>query len=129
MKKIDPIVLKETKYIAVWVLIFSALMQAVFLVIGKWNYTVLLGNVLSGTAIVLNFLFMGITVQKALQKDEKEAKTAMKLSQTYRTLFLLAVAIVGAVVPVFSLWAVIIPLLFPRIAIAIRPLLDKKKSK
>jgi hypothetical protein len=46
MKKIEPVVYKETLNIAIWTLILSAIMQAVFLVIGKWDYTVLLGNVL-----------------------------------------------------------------------------------
>ena len=42
LKKVDPVVMKETRYIAITVLILSALMQAVFLIIGQWNYTVLL---------------------------------------------------------------------------------------
>ena len=129
MKKVDATILKETKYIAIWVIIFSAVMEAVFLVIGKWSYTVLLGNLLSASASVLNFFLMGITIQKALDKDVKEAKTAMKVSQMYRTLLLLAVAIIGAVLPCFNLWAVLIPFLFPRIAIAIRPIIDKKSNK
>ena len=129
MKKIDAVVLKETKYIAAWVIIFSVLMQAVFLVIGKWNYTVLLGNILSGTGAVLNFLLMGITVQKAVLKDEKDAKTAVKLSMVYRTLLMLAFMVVGAAVPIFNLWASIIPFLFPRIAIALKPLSEKMNSK
>ena len=66
MKKIDETVLKETKYIAAWIFIFSVLMQAVFLVICEWNYTVLLGNILSAVFSVLNFFLMGLTVQKAL---------------------------------------------------------------
>ncbi|MBQ8382344.1 MAG: ATP synthase subunit I [Clostridia bacterium] len=128
MKKIDPTVWKETGYIAVWMLIFSVLMQAVFLIIGKWDYTVLLGNVLGAAASVLNFFLMGLTVQNALQKEEKDAKNAMKLSQTYRTLLLLVAAILGAVLPCFNLWSVVIPLLFPRIAIAFRPLFDRKQG-
>ena len=55
MKKIDATVLKETKYILFWALILSALMQAVFLIIRQWDYTVLLGNLLSGGSAVLNF--------------------------------------------------------------------------
>ncbi len=129
MKKIDATVVKETKYIAVWMLIFSAVMQAVFLIIGKWNYTVLLGNLLSGTVSVLNFLLMGLTVQKAIKQDVKDAKSSMRFSQLYRTLILLVVAILGAVLPCFNLWAVVIPFLFPRIAIALRPAFDKKKNK
>ena len=45
MKKIEPVVYKETANIALWTLILSAIMQAVFLVIGKWDYTVLLGAI------------------------------------------------------------------------------------
>lgn len=124
MKKVDATVRKETTYILLWVLVLSVLMQAVFLILRQWDITVLAGNALSGAAAVLNFFFMGLTVQKALEKDEKEAKTAMKLSQTYRMLFLIVVAAVGAAL--LNLWAVIIPLFFPRVAISFRPLFDKK---
>ena len=126
MTKLDPTVKQETGYIATWVIIFSAILQAVFLVIGKWNYTVLLGNLLSGATAIFNFLLMGITVQSAILKEEKEAKTAIKASQALRTFLLFAVAAVGVLLPCFSTWTVIIPLLFPRIAIAVRPLFDKK---
>lgn len=128
MKKIDPTVLKETKYMAVWILILSAFLQAGFLMLRMWDYTVLLGNALSGLAGVANFLLMGITVQKAVLKDEKDAKTAMQVSLLYRSLMLLVVTVLGVVLPVFHMWAVIIPLFFPRVAIAFRPLFDKKLS-
>ena len=128
MKNIDPTVLKETKYIAVWVLILSALMQSIFLMIGFWDYTVLLGNLLSGATSVLNFLLLGISVCNALEKDPDDAKKAMKLSQTYRFLFLAIIVILGAVLPCFHIWAVVIPLFFHRIAIAFRPLFDKNRS-
>lgn len=126
MKKIDPVVLKETKYIFIWVLLLSTLMQSVFLIIGKWNYTVLLGNLLSGSAVVLNFLLMGIGIAKALKKEAEDAKKTMKLSQSYRFLFLAAVVALGATLSCFSLWAVLIPLFFPRVAIAFRPLFEKR---
>ena len=72
MKNVDATVIKETKYVAIWVLMLSALMQAVFLVIGRWDYTVLLGNLLSGSAVILNFFLMGIGIQRALEKEERE---------------------------------------------------------
>lgn len=126
MKKIDPVVIKETKYIAYFVVILSVAMEAVFLMLKSWDYRVLLGNVLSGAAAVLNFLFMGITVQNAVSKDGKGAKSAIQASQSIRTLFLFAVAAVGAIAPIFNTWASLIPLLFPRIAVAFRPLFDKR---
>lgn len=126
MKKLDPVVIKETIYIGVISLIFSAIMQSVFLIIGKWDYTVLLGNLLGYFAIIANFIVMGFGVQKAVTKDEKEAKSVMKISQTFRMLFMFVVAIIGHVVPVFNLIAVVIPFLFPRIAIMLRPIFNKK---
>lgn len=127
MKKVDSTVLKETRYIALCVIIFSTLMQAVFLVIGKWDYTVLLGNLLTAAASVLNFFLLGLTVQKAVEKEEKEAKNTIKLSQIYRTLFLFVVLVIGIVFSCFNTWAVIIPVFFPRLAIVFRTLFNKKK--
>ena len=129
MQKIDSTVLKETKFIAAWVLVLSVLLQAVFLVIGKWHYTVLLGNLLSGAAGVLNFLFMGIAIQKAVQKEEMDAKQHMKASAAGRLCALFVITVVGVALPWFNTWAVIIPLFFPRVAIAVRPLWDKQKNK
>lgn len=127
MNKIDKTILREVRFVGAWILIFSALMQSVFLIIGKWDYTVLLGNVLSGVCGILNFLLLGLTVQKALSSnDEKYVKNLMRLSQALRLLFVLCVAVLGATIPVFNLWATLIPLFFTRIAITIRPLYNAK---
>ncbi len=122
MSSLDPTVKKETIYIALWTLILSVLMQAVFLVIGKWDVTVLTGNLLGGAAAVLNFLSMGITVQNAVTKEEKEARELVRTSQTLRMFGLVIVTVIGALVPVFHLWSVVLPLLFPRVAMMFRPL-------
>ncbi|MBR6881171.1 MAG: hypothetical protein IKN14_08865 [Clostridiales bacterium] len=127
--KIDSTVKKETVFIATSVVIMSMLMEAVFLVLRKWELSVLLGNLLGGTAAVLNFFLMGITLQKALGKDPKDAGTMMKFSQTYRMLMLLAVAGIGVLVPVFNAVATILPLFFPRIAIAGRVFTDSRKNR
>ena len=126
MKKIDPVVVKETKYILSWVLILSALLQSIFLIIGEWDYTVLLGNLLSGVVAVLNFLLMGITIQNAVVKDESDAKNTIKASNLYRNMLLLIVMIIGVMLPYFNTWTIIIPLFFTRFAIIFRPLFDKK---
>jgi len=125
LDKIDRTVLKETGFIAVWVTVLSVLMQAVFLLLGFWDYTVLLGNLLGGIAAVGNFFLMGLTVQKAVLQDEKQAATTMKGSQSLRMVLLFAVAALGALAPCFHVLGVLIPLFFPRIAIAIRPILHQ----
>ncbi len=122
MKKIDPTVLKETAYIAAFSFVLGVLMQAVFLIVGRWDVTVLLGGILGYLATVGNFFLMGLTVQKAVTKDQKEAKKLIRLSQMLRFLFLVAVAALGYLVSSFNLIAVVIPYLFSRIAIAARPL-------
>lgn len=130
MSKIDKTVKKETIYIALWTLILSGIMEAVFIII-SWDYTVLLGNVLGGTVAVLNFFALGLTVQKAINiEDTKDRKNYMKISQSFRFIFLIIVAVLGAVVPCFNVWATIIPLLFPRIALLFRPIsLRREKSE
>ncbi len=123
--KIDSVVIKETKYISFVTVILSLLMQAVFLVMNKWNYTVLLGNLLSSGISVVNFFFLALFVQKAVSKEEKEAKNVLKLSQVYRMLMLIVVIGTGALLPWFDNISLIIPLFFTRIAIGLSPYLRK----
>ena len=79
MIKIDDAVRKETKYIPFWVLVFSAVMQLAFFFSDHWDFTVLWGNLLSGVAVVANFFLMGLTIQKALEKEEKDAQNCIAM--------------------------------------------------
>lgn len=127
--KIDSTVRREALYIAAWVFMCSVLLEAIFLIIGKWNYTVLTGNILSGAAAAVNFFLMGLTVQKAVCMEKSQAAKALKISQGLRTLFLFIVAAVGTALPVFNTVSAILPLFFPRIAILFRTLFMNKKYK
>lgn len=128
MKKIDETVRKETVYIALVTLILSMVMQSVFLIIHRWDYTVLLGNLLGFAAGVLNFFLMGLTVQKAVLLDEEAAKNKVQISQMLRMVMLIAFAVIAGVVKCFSLAAFVITLLFPRIAVFFRPYINKKND-
>lgn len=128
MKKIDSTVLKETGYIATMVFIFSLLLQTVFLLMGKWDYTILSGNLLGFVASVGNFFLMGLSVQSSLTKVEKDAKSLIKASQYLRLLLVFIIVLAGYLVSVFNTFAVVIPLLFPRIAVALRPLFMKRNN-
>ena len=121
LKNVDAAVKRETLYIAAAVGVMSLLLQSVFLIAQRWDYTVLLGNLLSAAAVIVNFFFMGLTVQRSLDKDEQDAVTAVKFSQQIRLLMMFVVVALGAALPCFNLYAVIIPLFFPRIAVALRP--------
>ncbi len=126
MIKPQKAVIDNTKYIAAASLVLSVLMQSVFLVVGKWDLSVLFGNVLGLLAAVGNFFVMGLFIQHAVSKDEKQARDIVKLSQTLRMFGLLIFAVIGICVPIFNGIATVIPYLFPRIAIAIYPLIIKK---
>ena len=128
MTKPDNTIIKETKYIAFMIFIFSIIMELVFLVLSRWDITVLLGNILGALAMIFNFYFMGIGVQKALGKDEKDAQKILKGSLSVRTFFLFAVVALGAWLKCFSTIAVIIPMFFPRIAVAMRPMWKDKNE-
>lgn len=130
MRKLEPAVKQETLYIAVWVAIFSVLMQAVFLVSGLWEWRTLVANLITGLTAVLNFLLLGITVQNAVTKDEKDARNTVRASQTYRKLGQMLILVIGYVAlgvqtDIPLLIALVLPLLFPRVAIAMRPLFRK----
>ena len=126
--KIDKTVIKETKYIATFVVIFSVLMQAVFLVLSKWDYTVLLGNLWGAMVAIANFFVMGLYIQKAVTQEEKDAKQTMKASQSVRFAALVLFTGVGVVIPFFNWIAVVLPLIFPSFAIYLRPIIDKNQK-
>lgn len=125
MKKIDAVVKKETLYILYVSAILSLFIQSVFLIAGKWDYTVLLGNIYGLFAAVGNFFFMGYNVQLSLEKNPDDAKKQIKLSQSLRLLAMFVLAVIAYLIPLINIIAAIIPYLFPRIAISLRPLFKK----
>lgn len=128
MERPDKAVIGNTLYVAAFTLIFTILMHAVFLMAGFWTLHVLWGSLLGGAAAIGNFFAMGMTVQKAVTKEEKEARDLIRLSHTVRTMGLVIVGVIGACVPFFHLLAVLIPLFFPRIAIMLYPLIHRKEE-
>lgn len=128
MNKSRQIVITETKYIALVTVLLSALMQGILLLIGLWNYKMILSNIYSAFLSVLNFYLMGITVIKAVEKDEKEAKKLMKISLNLRTLGLFVAVAVGVMIPVFNVFGIVIPLFFPRVAIMLRAFIKPKET-
>ena len=130
MSKISSAVKKETGYVALWVLILSAILQGVFLVCGRWTVYILADNAVTAVFSVLNFFIMGLTVQKAVGKSEQQAASLMKVSQMLRNL-MMAIVIVGGVVihmqskdGILELFpniiALFLPAFFPRFAILVR---------
>lgn len=128
MKGIDPTIKKETGYIALTVLILSALMEAAYLIAGYWNLTVLCGNLLGGSAGILNFFLMGLGLQKSLDKDEKGVKATVSFSYSMRFLLIAVVIILSIVLDIFSTIPAVLSLLFPSIGVFLKAFLLKKNE-
>ena len=128
MKNIDPAIKNMTSYIALATLIMSALMEAVFLIIGRWDLPVLFGNLLGAGVGILNFFLMGLGLQKALDKNEKDAKATVAFSHTMRFFLLALVLILAAVLGWFNLLAAVISLIMPTAAVYMSAMVSKKKG-
>lgn len=114
--KIDGTVKKETAYVAVAEAILIAIMLAVYLIISKFTLNVLFAALTSGAVAVLNFCVMGLTVQKAVTvDDDSDRRKLIRASQLVRLLVMGVVVIVCAVFPKFDIFALFIPLFFPRL--------------
>ena len=130
---VDKTVKKETKYITAVVLILSVLMQAVFLIlysfnVVKWDYTIPLGNLYGAALAIGNFFAMALYVQKAVSKNEKDARQTIKASHSIRFSALALLTAVGVALPIFNWMTVVIPLTFPSIAAFLHQLINKNKQ-
>lgn len=126
MKKIDGAIRRETLFVAAVVVILSVLMQAFFALLKHWDLSVLYGNLLGAFVAVLNFFLMGIGVQVSLGKEPDEAKRTIRFSQGARFFLVLVAALIGVSLPMFHTVAVVLPLLFPRVAVLVRGLFPIK---
>lgn len=133
MKSLSDDIKREISFITAWIVIFSAVMQGVFLIlhffgIVKWDYTAVLGNLLGAVFSVLNFVLLGFTVESVVNKEEKQAQASIRISRMLRNLMIGAVIIIGIYAPIFNIWTVALPFFFPKIGILLRSKLMKKQN-
>ena len=127
-QKISGAVRTETLFILCFSGVLSLLMQSVFLLIGAWDLTVVWGNLLGLFASVGNFFFMAMTVQWSVERSPEGGKALMRTSLTVRMFCLFLILMIGALLSCFHTIAVLIPMIFPRIAIALSPWIRKKEK-
>lgn len=106
--------------------IYMAIMAVLFFAL-KFDYTLITGGVYGIVIAVLNFFALGKTAQAALKKSAKSAQTYMNLMYCLRFLGLFSLLTIGALAPFINLYASVIPLFFPKIAIVIRELRKKEE--
>ena len=130
MTAMDPAVRKTTGYIAVWEVLLSLVMEAVFLIIGKWDLSVLFGNLGGAIIAVGNFMLLAMTVTRAV--DSGDPAAAGKRVRATASLRLLGMGVLCALLIGLAKtdpFATLIPLLFPRIALGVRSLTGGKKAE
>ena len=130
----QPAIKEETKHVAFYTAVGLVLMWLAFLVLHlcmpekvAFDYTVILGGLGGGAVAVLNFLWMGLMVQKAAAKagDQDAVRTLVKGSYSQRMLFQMLWVIIAIIAPCFHYAAGILPLLFPGTGIKIMGILKK----
>ena len=125
----DPAVKKETGYILVWVILLSVVMEAVFLVLGKWDLSVLLGNLGGAAAAAGSFFLLAVTVSRAVASGKPD-QAAQRVRASAGVRLIGMGGICALMIGVFhtNVYATVIPLLFPRIALLFRPAIDRKRG-
>ena len=133
--KVQEATRQETFHIAVGVACFSALMNLVFLLVKRWDLSVLWGTLLGGSWAVFNFFLLGLTVQGMVaDPDEKRGKMKLQLSYSLRMLITIGVVILAIQLPGVNWVATVIPLFFTRLTILAMQMLgmykpDEKKPE
>ena len=149
MKNNNLVPFRETAIIALGEAIVSGIIIAVFLAIGKYNYTVALGALLGSAVIILNFFFLSFFTNRAIDKimalrpegdmdEEQIAKftqenavkiqNTAKISYVIRTFTMLAAFIAALISGVFNVISTVIPLLMLRPIIYVAELFRRKKT-
>ena len=124
--KLQKEVRNEVIHIAIGVTVLCVLLNVGFLVFGQWDFTVLWGSLFGSVWAVLNFVLLGITVQKAAAcTDPARAKNIVQFSYSVRMLVSGLVLIAGVALPCFHWLAVVATALFQRITIFIMQIIKK----
>ena len=125
----------DTVWLALGEAIVAALISVVFLLIGKFNYSVVTGAILGGAVTVLNFFILSVGVNRAINQfveergnkemDEEEAdkyakehgmmvQNAMMKSYMLRMFLMIGALVLAGIPGWFDIIATVIPLLMYR---------------
>ena len=129
----DPAVKKETGYIAAWVILLSLIMEAVFLLLRKWDLSVLFGNLGGAVISIGNFFLMALIATRAMNRGVETGKpeeAAARVKATTMVRLLGCVLLCVLLIAVFktNVYATLIPMLFPRIGIVFWPKFNKNRG-
>ena len=121
LEKMQPALRQESKKIILITLVGNAFMWLVWWLLGMafsekvvFDITVLLGGLVGGAVAVWNFVWMGLSLQKAVNVEDPElAKKLIQANYGKRNLLRIVWVAVAIMVPCFHYVAGLIPLVFP----------------
>ena len=126
------IALQETGIIALGEAIGTALMIAVFALLGKYDTSVLLGGIAGSIIATANFFAMAVVTtlagDRAEAQDVAGGKKLVQASYPIRMLVLAAALFLCAKSGIFHVVALVIPLLFVRPTITLAEFFRKERS-
>lgn len=112
------IAIRETLYILIGVSVLTAVMFAVYALLGRFNISVLLGGLVGALLSVGNFFFMAIAATLAADKAEKQDVSGgtklMQASYPLRLLVLGGALLLCGFSGYFDVIALVLPLAFVR---------------
>ncbi len=128
--KLEPEVKKEIRLMAVGCAACSLVCVLVFLIIGKFDLSVVIGALVGFALAVGNFILMSLSIVKALETgDENAAKVKMHSSYIRRTIIMLAVMALSIAVDWINWIPVLLSVFYPRIIITVRNAVNTIKHK
>ena len=117
------VVKKEAGYIAAGTILLSAIVQIVWAIVYTYDSSVFIGGLWGGTVAILNFVLMGIAVQKvANETDQMSAKRRMQASYQFRMMLIIFTTVLAVIIPGVNWMMVAVSLFFPRLTILVMPL-------
>ncbi len=119
---------KDILRIAAGVLIGDVIMCVVFICLGKFSLSVVLGALLGSIFAIANLFYLDYSIGKALEKGDA-MQSYFRKSYFLRMLLHAACIVIAALVPFIHTIAGIVPLFFPKIVIYAMQLLGLYKPQ
>ncbi len=121
-------VLHEVKNMLLMILLFLAIELLLFFFFGYFDLSVVWGALLGTAVSFINFFLLAVTVEISVKKGKGAAQGTMGTSYMLRLLFIAAAVVFAIKSAHINYIAAVIPLVFPRVAIMILNLINKKRG-
>ena len=118
----------EVKKMAAYIGAMVLIMVIIFALFGYFGIPIILGGLLGGIVALLNFFFLATAIEKSVN-GHNSPKGTLVSSYSLRLISIGVVVVFAIKSPYINYLAVVIPLLFPRIAIMAENLLKTRTKK